>query len=107
MVNQHIELLRSRVDLLESQLYELKKQLSEAERDAERLANESCAVPTVPSAEPVQGVKAATTGNTPKWPLDADDYVRYGRQMIMPEIGLQGGNYAAYADAMKALNANI
>ncbi|KAL6708853.1 hypothetical protein ACN47E_002260 [Coniothyrium glycines] len=25
-----------------------------------------------------------------KWPLDQDEYVRYGRQLIMPEIGLQG-----------------
>ena len=25
-----------------------------------------------------------------RWPLPADDYKRYGRQMIMPEIGLQG-----------------
>ncbi|KAK7540881.1 uncharacterized protein J3D65DRAFT_548960 [Phyllosticta citribraziliensis] len=25
-----------------------------------------------------------------KWPLNADDYKRYGRQLIMPEIGLQG-----------------
>ncbi|KAK8192453.1 hypothetical protein BKA81DRAFT_393361 [Phyllosticta paracitricarpa] len=25
-----------------------------------------------------------------KWPLKADEYKRYGRQLIMPEIGLQG-----------------
>lgn len=25
-----------------------------------------------------------------KWPLSSDDYQRYGRQLIMPEMGLQG-----------------
>jgi predicted ribosome quality control (RQC) complex YloA/Tae2 family protein len=25
-----------------------------------------------------------------KWPLDSSEYKRYGRQLIMPEIGLQG-----------------
>lgn len=25
-----------------------------------------------------------------RWPLDPTDYKRYGRQLIMPEIGLQG-----------------
>ena len=24
------------------------------------------------------------------WPLDLDEYKRYGRQMVLPEIGLQG-----------------
>ena len=28
------------------------------------------------------------------WPLKAEEYKRYGRQMILPEIGLQGGNVA-------------
>lgn len=25
-----------------------------------------------------------------RWPLEANEYKRYGRQLIMPEIGLQG-----------------
>lgn len=25
-----------------------------------------------------------------EWPLDPDEYLRYGRQMIMPEWGLSG-----------------
>jgi hypothetical protein len=28
-----------------------------------------------------------------RWPLYGDEYTRYGRQMIMPEIGLQGWHY--------------
>lgn len=29
----------------------------------------------------------------PKWPLTMDEYKRYSRQLIMPEIGLQGRSY--------------
>ena len=95
MLNQDIGLLRTRIGILEKQLRELKQQLSEAERDAEQLAHGSSAVPTTQPSEPERGVKASTTGTVQKWPLHAEEYIRYGRQMIMPEIGLQGGNYAA------------
>ena len=30
-----------------------------------------------------------------KWPLDRAEYMRYGRQLIMPEIGLQGTSLAS------------
>lgn len=29
-------------------------------------------------------------GEDVKWPLHPEEYTRYGRQMIMPEIGLEG-----------------
>jgi len=101
MLNSNIDLLRTRIEVAEAELRELKQQLSEAEQDAERLAAGSCAVPTTPS-EPVQRAKASTTGQARKWPLNAEEYVRYGRQMIMPEIGLQGGNYAALRRSLKS-----
>lgn len=40
-----------------------------------------------------------------KWPLEANEYKRYGRQLIMPEIGLQG--QFAFADRTAGANANI
>ena len=30
------------------------------------------------------------TAEQKRWPLDPNEYKRYGRQLIMPEIGLQG-----------------
>ncbi|MCJ1247001.1 Molybdenum cofactor synthesis protein 3 [Trapelia coarctata] len=95
MLTSNIDLLRTRIGLLEAQLHELKQELSEADRDAERLAYGLGAVSRIPPTEQVLGVKASTTGKARKWPLDAEEYVRYGRQMIMPEIGLQGSSYAA------------
>jgi adenylyltransferase/sulfurtransferase len=35
---------------------------------------------------PEQGVSQ----NSSRWPLEKNEYKRYGRQLIMPEIGLQG-----------------
>lgn len=28
-----------------------------------------------------------------KWPLTAEEYLRYGRQMIVPSIGIQGWHF--------------
>lgn len=28
-----------------------------------------------------------------KWPLTAEEYLRYGRQMIVPSIGIQGQHF--------------
>lgn len=28
-----------------------------------------------------------------KWPLTAEEYLRYGRQMIVPSIGIQGRHF--------------
>ena len=39
----------------------------------------------------VEGAPTAHTGtNRTRWPLSPDEYKRYGRQLIMPEIGLHG-----------------
>ena len=35
-------------------------------------------------------LKQDEVDETQKWPLEKDEYKRYGRQLIMPEIGLQG-----------------
>lgn len=34
--------------------------------------------------------EAAATPQVPRWPLSAQEFKRYGRQLIMPEIGLPG-----------------
>jgi len=58
--------LQSRIARLESELAELKSNLS-------------------------QQISDAQASSTPcSLPLDLDEYKRYGRQMILPEIGLDG-----------------
>ena len=63
-----------RIEAIESQLSELREELKKLDN------------PTNHACMPVTTSLAAET----KWPLDADEYRRYGRQMIIPEIGLEG-----------------
>lgn len=69
--NDRIPSLRHRIHTLESELADLKKQLLETEA-------------AEVSDDPGVSVSEWT------WPLDSEDYQRYGRQMIMRDIGLQG-----------------
>lgn len=95
MLNPNIDELRTRIELLEAQLQELKQQLSEAGQDAGHVVQEPFVAPTAAPTEHAEGVTTSKIGHSRKWPLEAEEYIRYGRQMIMPEIGLQGGNHAA------------
>ncbi|MCJ1462743.1 Urmylation protein [Pseudocyphellaria aurata] len=86
--NSAIGILQLEIENLEAQLAHLRTKLAEAVT-AEIEAN-SChtdAIPGLPDATKQSGTKQ---GGSWGWPLDADDYTRYGRQMIMPEIGLEG-----------------
>lgn len=82
-----LETLRSQIILLENQLADLKVKLVEAESSA----------PTIPHlggfSRPDSREKEIAISKLDergRWPLDTDEYKRYGRQLIMPEIGLKG-----------------
>lgn len=64
--------LRAQIDATESQLSALKQELEAAEKLRKRTVPVSC--------EP----------STREWPLSAEEYRRYGRQMIVSQIGLPG-----------------
>jgi adenylyltransferase/sulfurtransferase len=71
----------------------LKKQIITTEEQLKRLKEQLVAVEAQSSIERAVdglGLRAGpvTTG---KWPLDLEEYKRYGRQMIVPSIGIQGG----------------
>ncbi|OHE96213.1 ThiF family protein [Colletotrichum orchidophilum] len=63
-----IEELRHKVARAEHELQNLKEQLASAEKEAQEEA----------SAQPW------------KWPLQPEDYERYGRQLIIPQVGVKG-----------------
>lgn len=83
--------LRFEIDTLEARLSHLRTKLAEAESSAtpNLLPNSSepgsCNADTAPDPQP-----ASKQIGEWEWPLDAEEYKRYGRQMIMPEIGLEG-----------------
>ena len=77
--------LRAQIEATEAQLARLKLTLAISEESANksesaRLTDDHSDSPSVP-------------GN--QWPLLQEEYRRYGRQMIVPEIGLQGQSCSA------------
>lgn len=70
--------LRGQISKAEEELRSLREQLSQAETEEEVKDQEAETVPPV------------TNGSTWKWPLKAEEYDRYGRQLILPNVGIQG-----------------
>lgn len=108
-----IESLQRQIALCEATLQDLRQQLAEAEhnhhqqekvlRQKKPLAadpldhdmnfgvpddfrSEVFAILEQEEQPPKAEVRRANT----QWPLESSEYKRYGRQLIMPEIGLQG-----------------
>lgn len=82
-----VETLRSQIIRVENQLADLKVKLVEAETSAPAISHLGG-----PSRSDLRGKEDAISklDNRGGWPLDTDEYKRYGRQLIMPEIGLKG-----------------
>ncbi|KAM3077559.1 Urmylation protein [Clarireedia jacksonii] len=79
-VQQRAEALRRQIVETESELAFLKLQLSNIE---EKVSTKETTDPRTVSEEE----DIVTHG---KWPLSLEEYKRYGRQMIVPDIGIQG-----------------
>ncbi|KAL2840787.1 hypothetical protein BJY01DRAFT_15916 [Aspergillus pseudoustus] len=71
--------LRSEIAATEAQLAKLKRELRDAEESASKSRTTNNVGPTQTETRPER-----------KWPLLGEEYRRYGRQMIVPQVGLQG-----------------
>jgi adenylyltransferase/sulfurtransferase len=74
--------LRAQIAATEAQLAGLKRELEIAEQAAADVKSQGT-VRTIAADERNDNV-------TRKWPLLGEEYKRYGRQMIVPQLGLQG-----------------
>lgn len=72
--------LRARISATEEQLAGLKRDLVNAERTAAGNSESADATPRIQQPN----------DNTRQWPLLPEEYRRYGRQMIIPQVGLEG-----------------
>ncbi|KAF7595671.1 Urmylation protein [Aspergillus hancockii] len=70
--------LRAQIAATEAQLAGLKRELEDAEQAAMKARAQDTPNPT------------DTVNETRRWPLLDEEYRRYGRQMIVPQVGLQG-----------------
>jgi len=73
--------LRAQITATETQLAALKQELEAAEKSA---------VAATAKTNGASGGLLSKNEQTRKWPLSGEEYKRYGRQMIVPQIGLQG-----------------
>ncbi|PNS17486.1 hypothetical protein CAC42_8029 [Sphaceloma murrayae] len=114
-IEQQISRLKQQITDTESQLTNLHLQLQQTEAKARAAQDLEIAyqggVPHAwqheayevfshlfPTAFDPPSVSSHNSGSSPgppnnldrRWPLAADEYQRYGRQLIMPEVGLQG-----------------
>ena len=82
---EDLEALRKQIATTEVQLTELKHQLAALEeRDATTSTTEDGGG-LLETEKDLSGIP-----NGSKWPLSPEEYMRYGRQMIVPQVGIQG-----------------
>ena len=74
--------LRAQIAATEAQLAGLKRELESAEQAAIKARAQDA--PNLTATTSTQG------SETRRWPLLDEEYRRYGRQMIVPQVGLQG-----------------
>ncbi|KAI0470299.1 adenylyltransferase [Xylaria cf. heliscus] len=82
-VTGKIEQLKAQISKTEEELQQLKNQLAELE------ASPLTPAPA-PSETQAQGRQPTVPSQEWKWPLKEEEYVRYGRQLILPSVGIQG-----------------
>lgn len=76
---QTAESLRQQIAVTDEKLRKLKEQLANLEAQSVETSLRDLSV----------GDQASRVTNC-KWPLSSEEYKRYGRQMIVPDIGIQG-----------------
>lgn len=84
-VTSKVELLKAQIFKTEEELRQLKTQLAELEASTPRISSTS--------TQDAHNQKDAPDPQPPqewKWPLSESEYTRYGRQLILPTIGIQG-----------------
>lgn len=74
--------LRAQIAATEAQLANLKRELKMAEQAAADVKARDTPITTAADKRSDNGIR--------KWPLLGEEYKRYGRQMIVPQLGLQG-----------------
>ena len=77
-----------RVQKLEQQIAEHEERLQQLKLELDQLKASASAIDI---SDELPALKSDVSAPSKwDWPLAADEYKRYGRQLILPEVGLQG-----------------
>ena len=85
-IDQAVQRLRVQISAVEDALSGLKAQLIVAEQSSSRLPIKQPNWASYDMEVQCHGMM----NNNQKYPLELEEYKRYGRQMIMPEVGIDG-----------------
>lgn len=69
---------------------QLREQISKAEEKLRNLREQLAQAEAHEQDQEPEAVTLSIDGSAWKWPLKADEYDRYGRQLILPNVGIQG-----------------
>lgn len=88
------------MDSCTGKIKELKAQIAKTEEQLQHLKAQLAALEASPSpSEPQAHTQTQTEGEPPekppqqernKWPLSEEEYARYGRQLVLPTVGIKG-----------------
>ena len=86
---QDVKHLRATLESMRADVAVLEARVAEAEANASGQSDNTA----LPAENPIPNAISTDHGLSEEpraWPLHAEEYTRYGRQMIIPEIGLEG-----------------
>lgn len=69
---------------------QLREQIEKAEEELKNLREQLAQAEAYEQEKEAETRTASTNGSAWKWPLKAEEYDRYGRQLILPNMGIQG-----------------
>ncbi|KAI1264174.1 adenylyltransferase [Xylariaceae sp. FL1019] len=77
---------------MDTAMQQLREQISKTEVELQRLKTQLAHLESSPQPSPAapQGHPATATYPEWKWPLQEEEYIRYGRQLILPSVGIKG-----------------
>lgn len=70
----------------------LREQIAKAEEELRSLREQLAQTEAQEHEQEAETVAAGVNGLAWKWPLKAEEYDRYGRQLILPNVGIHGQN---------------
>lgn len=78
------------MDSARESVQQLREQIAKAEEELRSLREQLAQAEVYEQAQEAESFAAAVNGSACKWPLKAEEYDRYGRQLILPNVGIQG-----------------
>lgn len=78
------------MDTARKSAQQLREQIVKAEEELRSLREQLAEAEAYEQDQKAETIAAGINGDAWKWPLKAEEYDRYGRQLILPNVGIKG-----------------